>query len=306
MRKETRTVIYSLLFVSCLMLLLGVQVAKSMQEDTFEVTVTIENIKNLYGFDIKLCYDTSVLSLVKATPKSPWVFTHIIKNDIDEINGIYWLAVTAVAPQEPFSGNVPIVKLTFHGAIFDETLIRIVETELSDHNGNLIPHVVEGLVIQGLPVHDVAVKEILGYPKGVYQGDPIYLNVTVENQGDFTETFTVKVYADQDRTIIGDEVFVGATTVYDLHAGACITLNLIWDTTNASCGHYFISAEAVAVEGEIDIADNLLPAGEYIGGVHPRPHVVKTANMLAQMISISVAVLLVIVTARYLKEYWFP
>lgn len=277
------------------------------QETSFSVTVTIRDIKNLYGFDIKICYDTSTLDLIEASPISPWKFMYVIvENEINEFNGIYRLAMAAIDPQEPFSGSAPLVKLTFYGALSGESSICIVEAELSDRNGNAIPHVIDGLTIQGLPVHDIAVKGIVGYPKGVYQGDPIYLYVTIENQGDFTETFTVTVYADQDITIIGDEVIVGTQTFNDLPARTLTTLIFVWDTTSAPCGHYFISAEVAPIDGEIDIADNFLRTGEYIGGVHPRPHFVERAKILAQIISLGILIPLASLTAYRLKEFWFP
>ncbi|MEM2463288.1 MAG: hypothetical protein QXK93_05590 [Candidatus Bathyarchaeia archaeon] len=275
------------------------------QETSFTVTITVKDVKDLYGFDVKVHYDKSKVDLIEASPISPWKCMYIIvKNKIDEFNGMYQLAMAAVDPQEPFSGSAPLVKLAFYG-VSDESSICLVEVELSDRNGNAIPHVIEGLTIRGLPVHDVTVKGIVGYPKGVYQGDPIYLYVTVENQGDFIETFTVTVYADRDVTIIGDEVIVGTQTV-NSPAKTLTTLLFVWDTTNTPCGHYFISAEVIPVDGEIDIADNFLRAGEYIGGVHPRPQFVERAKMLAQIISLGILIPLASFTAYRLKEFWFP
>lgn len=68
----------------------------------------------------------------------------------------------------------------------------------------------------------------------------------------------------------------------------------------------FISAEAAIIEGEIDLADNFLKMGEYIGGIHPRPYLVLMANTLAQTISIGISILLASLFIRYLKNMWFP
>lgn len=54
------------------------------------------------------------------------------------------------------------------------------------------------------------------------------------------ETFAVTVYADQDKTIIGDEIIVGTKTVYSMPAKSCEILEFIWDTTNAPYGHYLL------------------------------------------------------------------
>lgn len=121
------------------------------------------------------------------------------------------------------------------------------------------------------PVHDVAVIDVTAFPTRVHPGELIYIDVTVENQGGFTETFDVTVYADEDETIIGDEIVVGMQTVDDLLAGNSEVLNFIWDTTDVPYGSYWISAEASVVLGETDTADNILEAAAWIGGIHPVP-----------------------------------
>jgi hypothetical protein len=82
----------------------------------------------------------------------------------------------------------------------------------------------------------------------VGQGNPIHLNVTVENQGSTSETFNVTTYA--NTTTI-------ATQQVTLNAGENQTLTFIWDTTTYEKGNYSISAEAEVLLGESDVADNV-------------------------------------------------
>jgi len=84
-------------------------------------------------------------------------------------------------------------------------------------------------------------------------GQPVYIDVTVVNEGTATETFDVTVY--YDATIIG------TTTVWNLPPRASYWFTFVWDTTDVAEDTYTISTEADVVPGETDTADNV-----YING----------------------------------------
>lgn len=142
----------------------------------------------------------------------------------------------------------------------------------------LLPVVILGLAIAALPAsaqmqvgakrtHDVAILSITADPTTAWGGEPVYIDVTVENQGDYTETFNTTVYADKNTTIIGDEIVVGIQTVYNLPPETNQTLNYVWNTTGAPSGTYQISGYASEVPHEKDTDDNWLVAGARVGGV---------------------------------------
>jgi hypothetical protein len=81
-------------------------------------------------------------------------------------------------------------------------------------------------------LHDVAITNVTLSKTTVTSGEIVHINVTAENQGDFTETFNV------------------TSTV--------LTFN--WDTTHISGGIYTIKAEASIVPNETDIIDSPLNA----------------------------------------------
>jgi parallel beta-helix repeat protein len=110
------------------------------------------------------------------------------------------------------------------------------------------------------PAHDVAVVDVEVTPRSVTQGQTVYINVTVQNQGGFTESFSVYVYADKNLTVVGDETVIGQQSVSNLEPGANKTLNFAWSTWVA-LGEYWISARASVVEFETDVSDNLLING---------------------------------------------
>jgi len=141
-------------------------------------------------------------------------------------------------------------------------------------------------------IHDVAVIRIKAEPTAASPGEIIYINVTVENQGDFTETFNVTVYADRDKTVIGDEIKVGEQTVYDLSSKANQTLNFEWNTTDVPHGNYWISAEASVVPEETDVSDNILAGGAFVGGIYPR-YPAPEVNIFVLLTPLAVVILVV-------------
>ncbi len=104
---------------------------------------------------------------------------------------------------------------------------------------------------------DVAVTNVASSKTAVGQGFSASMNVTVANQGFFTETFNVTAFA--NATIIGSEDVT-------LSAGDSTTIMFLWNTTGFAYGNYTLSAYAWPVPGETDTADNNLTGGTiYVG-----------------------------------------
>jgi hypothetical protein len=101
--------------------------------------------------------------------------------------------------------------------------------------------------------HDVAVTNVLSSKIVLGQGSSDSINVTVANQGDYTETFTITVYANTS--------MIGTATVYNLVNGTSTILTFTWDTTDFAFGNYTVSAYAEPVTGEINVANNTFVGG---------------------------------------------
>jgi len=108
---------------------------------------------------------------------------------------------------------------------------------------------------QPVDVHDVAVTDIAA-PSWVVAGDQVSVDVTVENQGTYEESFTVTL----TDTTPEPDVLIGSKDVILLAAGAPTTLSFTWDTTGATTGDHVLEAVASTVTGETDTADNSLTA----------------------------------------------
>ena len=114
-------------------------------------------------------------------------------------------------------------------------------------------------------VHDVAVtgvtrsipKKRLAPPTAtelhVYPGWTLYINVTVKNVGDFTESFTVKAY--YDNTVIGTK------SVNNLAPGASKRLDFKWTPSDTLVKFNWTSHKyhAYPVKGEAVLAEDTNP-----------------------------------------------
>jgi predicted nucleic acid-binding Zn-ribbon protein len=143
------------------------------------------------------------------------------------------------------------------------------DTFLIDYNFDEIPaDVVDGYFdnTEAPPpeVHDIAVTNVTRSPTSVTVGDSISIDVTVENQGDFSETFDVAVYYDSD--------VVDSMTDVSLDSGDSEVLPFIWDTTGVSPDTYVISAEAF-LEGDEHTENNVYVDGEVEVTEGPPPEV---------------------------------
>ena len=100
--------------------------------------------------------------------------------------------------------------------------------------------------------HDVAITDVSPSKTIVGQGYTMQINVTVANQGDYTETFNVTLYVNTT-TIETKQV-----TLTSLNF---TTITFTLDTSGFVKGNYTMSAYAWPVQGETDTSDNVLTGG---------------------------------------------
>jgi len=99
---------------------------------------------------------------------------------------------------------------------------------------------------------DIAITNIITSKDIVGQGYTMRVNVTIANQGAYTETFNLTLYA--NTTAINQ-------TEITLTSSTSTTITLTWNTTGFAKGNYTISAYATPVLGETDTADNTYTDG---------------------------------------------
>jgi parallel beta-helix repeat protein len=100
---------------------------------------------------------------------------------------------------------------------------------------------------------DIATTNITPAKTVIGQGYTMHINATIQNQGHYTETFNVTIYA--NTTEIGKQLVT-------LSSGNITTVSFVWNSSGFVKGNYIISAYASPVSGETDTGDN-----SYTGGM---------------------------------------
>jgi len=133
---------------------------------------------------------------------------------------------------------------------------------------NVLNNVVSKTVRVGYA--DIALTNVFPSAPIIYNGWTVNITVIAENQGNFTESFSVSVYA--------NSTVIGIQSITDLAPSSQTTLIFHWNTSGFARGNCTISAVAEQVLGEIDTVDNnysnawilITKAGDLGGGMPPK------------------------------------
>jgi len=244
------------------------------QGDMFYVNVTIKNLDEnlkLTGLQFKLQYNDTFIEALEVTEgpflKDPaWApyGTHFI--GIIEDDPLYGPVVTVgmlIFPNDtghwtpPFpsgGGTLATIKFNVTATVEGATALILNNTKLVDCYVNEIVHdTAHGSVEVSLIVHDIAVESVTPWFSEVYEGWKVNITVTVKNEGEVPETFTVTCLWS---LCCNETSIIGIANVTDLPPNATETVVFTWHTTDL--GVYLIKAEASVVPGEKDTADNIL------------------------------------------------
>jgi len=101
--------------------------------------------------------------------------------------------------------------------------------------------------------HDIEIANVVSAKTIVGKGYAMNLTVTLENQGNYTETFNLIALA--NTTVVAT---IASVTLSSRNSS---TIPLTLDTTGLAYGNYTLSISASGVSGETDIADNNYTCG---------------------------------------------
>jgi hypothetical protein len=155
-------------------------------------------------------------------------------------------------------GEITLSNSTYYGLEPGQTLHFTVEAEGSDLL-SIDDTAKMGVTVEFWSaeyIHDVAVTDIALSKTIIGQGFVMLINVTVQNQGNFTETFNVTSYA--NATIIQTQ------TVNDLASGDSAMVTFEWNTTEIPLDNYTISAVADVVTEETNLDNNAYSNGDVL------------------------------------------
>jgi hypothetical protein len=226
------------------------------------VDINISGVSQLTAWQLKLYYNSTVLNGTLCTQGSflsqiGSTFFWIIQFD-DKYNathGILEAACSLIGSTSGANGTGTLASVTFFSLNEGNTTLHLEDTKLGDAAipPNPIPHTTTNGNVQVISTSDIAVTNVTPLKTIVGQGYSMRINVTVENQGDQTETFNVTVYT--------NTTAIETQTVNSIPNGTSTILTFTWNTTGFAKGNYTISAYAWPVPGETDISNNTLTDG---------------------------------------------
>ena len=106
--------------------------------ETFTINITLTDVQNLYGVDVTLRWNTSILQVVDVDVRLGeedgvlYKTIFIAENETIQEEGKYHLAGTSTEPAEPFSGSGNIVRITFIVTNVGGCKLDLEATKLAD------------------------------------------------------------------------------------------------------------------------------------------------------------------------------
>ena len=230
-------------------------------DEVFTVNITVTDVTNLYGWEIKLYYDSSILngtsvsegSFLKGTGET--FFNYTIDDNYDATHGRIKVFNTLLGEIPGASGTGVLCIVTFETRDLGISALDLEDTLLADLNSNLMPHTTAGGAVQVVrAVHDVAIRNVSASLNVAVNGQIVEIYVTATNLGNKTETFQVTTYFNE--TAISEQTVDGLSPQVD------IALTFLWNTApitpNATC---IIKAEASQVQEETNLENNVFVYG---------------------------------------------
>jgi hypothetical protein len=232
-----------------------------LPQTNFTITIAVDDVENLYGYEFKLRYDGTVLTCFGIIIHAPLDETHYTTNfSVNNTAGEVWVRTQFYSPAVPITTytNVSLITLFFRVRKVGVSELHLFDTYITDFNGEPIAHEVTHGYFATLIV-DIAITDVVAYPSKVYQRWIVLINITVSNNGNLTETFNVKAYYDNN--------LIGTSVVTNLAPQETRTLTVAWNTTDVTpyyAYNYTIKAEVPPLLYELNTSDNILVDGKVI------------------------------------------
>jgi hypothetical protein len=220
---------------------------------TFNVNVTVSNVHDLVGWEFKLYYLSAKLNGT-GVAEGPFLkrggntFFYVVNftDNYNATHGLVWLTCALLGAVPGVNGNGTLAIITFKAKEHGSSSLILQDTLLSDSKTNPIAYtVVHGIAY--ILTHDVALAEVSPSKTIVGQGLTVKIGITLQNEGNYTETLSITIYS--------DTIAIGTLTA-TIADGSIATVTLTWNTTGWPKGNYTLWAYAWPVQGETDTVDN--------------------------------------------------
>ncbi|MCW3980347.1 MAG: C25 family cysteine peptidase, partial [Candidatus Bathyarchaeota archaeon] len=227
----------------------------------FTVSAKLTDPVDLFGIGFQLRWNSSLVDYVSHSiyiPKDTYLWgvlyepIQITKDEVNQTIGQYWIEASS-SSSSPFEKDGTVFNMTFQATTSGTCYLTTHFINLTNSLGEPILHRhFNGTVEINPGVHDIAVTDIMSAGSIVGQGYSTSINLTISNQGTFTEDFNCTTYANDTVISVVNITLDGLDEV---------TLSIPWDTTSWTLGNYTISVDVSSVEGETATLDNFMEDG---------------------------------------------
>jgi hypothetical protein len=222
---------------------------------TFTINVTLEEVRDLYGYQFNLTFDPNVLICLQVEIQDVLNETNYIPNqNIDNVNGFIFINVTYYSPAVPlnFDSQLPVATIEFRVRSIGATDLNLTDTGLVDSSGLPITHEDFNGFFQSLIV-DVGVLSLSASPTAFYDGQSTNITCTVTNEGETSESFVLNIYY--------NSTLLTTVNVTSLAPSTNATITVTWNTTAIKPDYYQLSAQIPPLPYETHISDNNITDG---------------------------------------------
>ena len=204
---------------------------------SFTINVTVSGVADLYGWYFQLDWNSSLLNVLNVS-EGPFLQaggTTFFEYSVNATDGSMIVYDTLTGSIPGVSGDGTLATMTFEAQNVGQCPISLQDVELADSSDQPISCQVASGYGYFTPQHDIAVTQVTAAPMALLPGGVVNINVTVQNDGGFSEVFNVTVYINSQA--------IGVQPV-SLGIGAWTIVAFAWDTTGLQEGDYFLLASA--------------------------------------------------------------
>jgi hypothetical protein len=216
---------------------------------SFATNVTVSGVADLYGWEFQLEWNSSLLSVLNVS-EGPFLQaggTTFFSYNLDATDGNVIVYCTLTGSIPGVSGDGTLATVTFSASNVGQCPLDLQGVELADSSGQPISCQVANGYGYFTPQHDIAVTQVTAAPMILLPGGIVNINVTVQNDGGYSEVFNVTVYINSQA--------IGVQPV-SLGIGAWTIVAFTWNTAGLQEGDYFLLASASVVPGEENTTNN--------------------------------------------------
>jgi hypothetical protein len=218
-------------------------------------------VTNLYGWEFKLYYNNTMLNGTSIS-EGEFLKSHG-ETFFEEINftdtynathGILWATCSLLGNVSGINGSGALANIVFECKQFGNSTLSFGYSKLGDPGGIEIQHVTVDGSVETLP-HNIAIISVTASTLEPYVGQIVNIDVVVRNEGNYTETFNLTAFYNNNS--------IETKRIVDMSPLSQTTTTFGWDTIGLTPNiNYTIKAEASIIPEETNIADNVFVDGK--------------------------------------------